>query len=45
MLTGACLALACALASLTQGSQAPSAPVRGAEPAVRAGAPPAAEAR
>jgi|GEM_PF-195035 len=45
MLTGAGLALVGALASLTRGSQAPSAPIRGAEPAVRAGAPPAAEAR
>src|SRR5450756_1872623 len=45
MLTGAGLALVGALASLTRGSQAPSAPIRGAEPAVRAGARPAAEAR
>jgi hypothetical protein len=45
MLTGAYLALVGALASLTRGSPAPSAPTRDAKPAVRAGAPPAAEAR
>jgi EmrB/QacA subfamily drug resistance transporter len=45
MLTGAGLALVGALASLTRGSQAASAPASGAGPAARAGAPPAAEAR